>query len=104
MKKAKNHIDIDLPNLAFSIKEVFGQLEHLNKNETEILETLLDDNTIKALEEIEDSRESVSYEEYFKDVLPTSNEDSTYKKIPKVAWFFKQEHQLYINDLVDLLP
>jgi len=83
MSKDKSHIDLN--NLAFMIKEIIRQMEQLDENEIETLEILLDDETMKALEEVESNPEPITYEEFFKDALPDHNRPQSQKAASKVA-------------------
>ncbi|HEX9974677.1 MAG TPA: hypothetical protein VGD14_21615 [bacterium] len=65
MIKKKN---IDLSNLALMLKEIIHQLEQLDENEIETLEILLDDELMKALEEVKANPEFIPLEEFLTNV------------------------------------
>ena len=82
MAKKKN---IDLGNLAFMIKEIIRQMEQLDENEMETLEILLDDETMKALQEVEDNPEYITYEEFFDNAIHDHDRQKSQKAIAQVA-------------------
>jgi hypothetical protein len=69
---AKQNKNVDLGNLAFMIKEIIRQMEQLDENEIETLEILLDDELMKAIEEVKANPEFIPLEEFLANV---SNKD-----------------------------
>jgi len=82
MIKKKN---VDLSNLALMLKEIIYQLEQLNDNEIETLEILLDDETMKALKEVEANPEPITYEEFFNNAVPDFDRQESRKATSEVA-------------------
>jgi hypothetical protein len=82
---AKQNKNVDLGNLAFMIKEIIRQMEQLDENEIETLEILLDDELMKAIEEVEMNPEPITYEEFFKNALSDHDRQKSRKAASKVA-------------------
>lgn len=60
---------VNLSNLAFLIKEISDRVEHLDEEDLETLEILLDDETLARIREAQQCREYVTDKEVFDDQL-----------------------------------